>query len=62
MTFVPVAEINVEYLKHGQILFVDTDNLLKVFGEQKDRAGLTISAEQEAAMKRYLIALALRER
>jgi hypothetical protein len=55
------AAIDYEFRYRGQILFVDTDNRLKVFGWESKRVGLPeLLTGKEDQMKRFLIARALR--
>jgi hypothetical protein len=62
MVGLSVAAIDQEFKFRGQILFVDTDGQLMVFGVESKRKGLPEAlAGREAEMKRFLIARALRE-
>jgi hypothetical protein len=56
-----VAAIDQEFKFRGQLLFVDTDGQLMVFGVESQRTGLSEAlAGREEEMKRFLIARALR--
>jgi hypothetical protein len=55
------AAIDYEARYRGQIMFVDTDGRLMVFGVESKRTGLPEAlAGKEEEMKRFLIARALR--
>jgi hypothetical protein len=62
MVGLSVAAIDYEFKCRGQLLFVDTDNKLKVWGLKSRRGGLeeALSGKEEQ-MKRFLLARALRE-
>jgi hypothetical protein len=56
------AAIDYEFKYRGQLLFVDTDGQLKVWGLRSKRVGLSAAlAGKEGEMKRFLINRALRE-
>jgi hypothetical protein len=56
-----VAAIAYEFQCRGQVLFVDTDGQLMVFGWESKRKGLAEALTgKEEEMKRFLIARALR--
>ena len=62
MVGLSVAAIDQEFKFRGQVLFVDTDGRLMVFGWESKRAGLAESlAGKEDEMKRFLTARALRD-
>jgi hypothetical protein len=55
------AAIDFECRRRGQVLFVDTDGRLKVWGLPTKRAGIReLVSGNEEEMKRFLIARALR--
>lgn len=59
---ISVAAIDQDFKFRGQLLFIDTDNKLKVWGRPSKRAGLIEALRgREAEMKRFLTARALRE-
>jgi hypothetical protein len=58
---ISVAAIDFEFKRHGQLLFVDTDGRLMMWGLASQRPGLTpLLRGKEEEMKRFLIARALR--
>jgi hypothetical protein len=60
---ISVAAIDQEFKFRGQVLFVDTDGELIVFGWESTRKGLSeLLTGREGEMKRFLIARALRDR
>lgn len=59
---ISVAAIDYEAKYCGQLLFVDTDGRLKVWGRQSQRGRLNAAIKgREDEMKRFLTARALRE-
>jgi predicted ABC-type transport system involved in lysophospholipase L1 biosynthesis ATPase subunit len=61
MVGLSVAAIDYEFRRAGQLLFVDTDDKLKVWGLKSRRSGLPeLLSGHEEQMKRFLIARALR--
>jgi hypothetical protein len=59
---ISVAAINDDYLRSGQVLLVDTNGSLLVWGLPSKRPRDVVLRGREAEMKRYLTARALRER
>jgi hypothetical protein len=59
---ISVAAINDDYLRSGQVLLVDTNGSLIVWGLPSKRPRDVVLRGREAEMKRYLTARALRER
>jgi hypothetical protein len=58
---ISVAGIDYEFRRRGQVLFVDTDCRLKVWGLRSRRTGLSEALSgKEEQMKRFIIARALR--
>ena len=61
MVGLSAAHLIEEFRLRGQVLFVDTDGQLMVFGYPSKRGGLAEAvAEKEEEVKRFLIARALR--
>jgi hypothetical protein len=54
------AAIDYEFKYRGQLLFVDTDGEIKVWGLRSSRKDLTLLGKEEE-MKRFLVARALRD-
>jgi hypothetical protein len=59
MVGLSVSQVNDEFRHRGQIMFVDTDGRLMVWGLSSRRQDLTIDNADQ--MKRFLVAMALRE-
>ncbi len=58
---ISVAGIDYEFRRRGQLMFVDTDGILKVWGLRSRRKGLPeLLSGKEDEMKRFIIARALR--
>jgi len=58
---ISVAGIEYEFRRRGQVMFIDTDGALRVWGLRSKRAGCReLLAGHEAEMKRFLTARALR--
>jgi hypothetical protein len=60
MVGLSAASIDEEFRLRGQVLFVDTDDQLKVWGLSSQRKDLIIPPEKEVELKRFLIARAVR--
>jgi hypothetical protein len=61
MVGLSVAAMDYEFRRRGQLMFVDTDGRLKVWGLRSKRAGLKeMLAGHEDQMMRFLTARALR--
>lgn len=61
MVGLSVAAIEYEFRRRGQLMFVDTDGVLRVWGLRSNRTSLPqLIAGKEEQMKRFLIARALR--
>jgi hypothetical protein len=61
MVGLSVSDIAEEFRQRGQVLFVDTDGQLKVWGLSSRRQDLIIPPEKEDELKRFLIAGSLRD-